>query len=630
MLSTTVPAARLGRRWALHCLILAVASCGGGGGGGGSGPPPPSGLSYSSPQSYPVGIVIAPLSPTVSGGITSFSVSPALPPGLALDSGTGKISGAPTQAQAAATYTVVAHNGAGTASFNLSIAVIALNSSPTSISRTVVSGTSVTVIVSVIPVGFAFSGSLTTKLTDDAGVFDGSVTTATQGDAIALLLTTSDRTPPGHYQGSVKLALCSDTACTVPQAVSSLVIPYQIDELTPGSPWPGNNLSTINPWPNVPEWSQFQGNAAHTGFVPIDLDPNSFSARWQQPAQDIPVSYGNLNTLTATNGIFYIGGGTTLYARRESDSTLVWSYDFSGLQFPSVNPPAIDSGVVYVAAGQQSSTYLFAFNASDGSLVFKSAMSSQWEHYLAPTIGPKGVYTNAGTYGGMYGFDRTGQQLFFAGMLPQTSQWTPAVDADAVYTYTGDAVRVLDPLLGTASVTIADPYNQNYIYEINGSAVLGANGSVFAADYANVILNGGAIGNTLSNFNTKSQSIAWSLTGDYGNTPAYNAGVLYAANNNPVRLEARAESDGSLLWSWTPPQAGDTSFVSETLLTNNMIFVSTNLATYGVDLATHQTVWSYPLVGKLVLSRSGILYIEGQQSSNSPSVPGTLTAINVN
>jgi hypothetical protein len=105
---------------------------------------------------------------------------------------------------------------------------------------------------------------------------------------------------------------------------------------------------------------------------------------------------------------------------------------------------------------------------------------------------------------------------------------------------------------------------------------------------------------------------------------------VYATNNNPVRLEARAEADGSLLWSWVPPQAGDITFVSETLLTNTMIFVSTNLATYGIDAVTHQAVWSYPLVGKLALSRSGILYIEGQQTPTNPSTPGTLTAINVN
>jgi len=213
--------------------------------------------------------------------------------------------------------------------------------------------------------------------------------------------------------------------------------------------------------------------------------------------------------------------------------------------------------------------------------------------------------------------------------MPQQSLWTPAVDANAVYTYTGDALRVLDPVTGVVRTTILDPTFSNYIYVINGSAVLGDSGYVFAANYANVILNGGGIGNTLLAFNVPLNTVAWKIAGDYPSTPAYNAGVLYATNNNPVRLEALSESDGTLLWSWVPPQAGDTEFYSETLLTRNLIFVSTNLATYAIDSSTHQTVWSYPLTGKLALSQNGILYIEGRQSQGSPAVPGTLTAINV-
>ena len=90
---------------------------------------------------------------------------------------------------------------------------------------------------------------------------------------------------------------------------------------------------------------------------------------------------------------------------------------------------------------------------------------------------------------------------------------------------------------------------------------------------------------------------------------AYNAGVIYVANNNPLRLEARSESDGSLLWSWSP-QAGDTGFVSEVLLTKNVVFVSTDVAVYGIDAGSHMAVWSYPLSGRLSLSQNGILYIE--------------------
>jgi hypothetical protein len=633
MRDISTPLARLVCRLGAALILIVTAGCGGGGGSvGPTAPPPtpaPTGFSYPSPQIYPLGSAIAPLSPAITGVVASYSSSPALPSGLVMDAYTGIITGTPTVAQPSADYTITAQNSGGSATFSVAIAVATVTASPVNISRMVVSSTSVTIALSIAPVDFSFSSALTVKAADTAGVFAANVTATTgSGGGYALSLTTSPRAPPGHYQGNVTLTLCSDAACATPQSVPSIAVPYDVYVLSPTSAWPGNNVSTLTPWSGIPDWTTSQANAAHTGFVPVDLDPNSFSTRWQAPALDIPVSWGgNLNTLVASNGVLFIGGGTTLYARNESDNSAVWSYDFSSLAFPSVNPPSVAAGVVYVAAGQQSSTYMFAFNAADGTVLFKSLMSSQWEHYLAPAIGPQGIYTNAGTYGGLFGFDTTGQQLF-ADYMPQTSEWTPAVDATAIYSYTGDALRVLDPVTGAVKTTIADPNFQNWVYQINGSPVLGAPGSVFAADYVNALINFQGTGNTLMNFNTTLNSISWTVNGDYANTPAYNAGVLYVANNNPVRLEARAEADGSLLWSWVPPQAGDTAFVSETLLTNTMIFVSTNLATYGIDTTTHQTVWSYPLIGKLALSRSRILYIEGQQSQTG--VPGTLTAINVN
>jgi hypothetical protein len=339
------------------------------------------------------------------------------------------------------------------------------------------------------------------------------------------------------------------------------------------------------------------------------------------------VSMVNTDTLLeVAGGRLFIAGGNILYARKELDGSLVWKHDFSGPAFPSVNPPSVTNGVVYVAAGQQTSTYMFAFKTADATLVFQSPMSSQWEHYLGPTIGSQGIYTNAGTYGGLFAFNPSGQQLFFANM-GQTSEWTPAADASHLYTYTNGTpgcggacgeLQMLDPGTGAVEAAISDPTFANYLYEIRGSPVLGAPGSVIVANYANSSLNYSG-GNTLLDFNLTLNSIAWKITGDYPSTPAYNAGVVYAANNNPLRLEARAETDDTLLWSWAP-QAGDTGFESEVLLTHNIVFVSTNLAIYGIDTTSHQAVWSYPLTGRLALSQNGILYIEGA----SP-----LTAINV-
>jgi putative Ig domain-containing protein len=101
-----------------------LASCGGGGyGGGGGTSSPPSALSYSQPPAYTVGTAISPLTPTVSGTVSSYSVSPALPAGLSLSTTSGTISGTPTAVTAQATYTVTASNAYGSTTATLAITV---------------------------------------------------------------------------------------------------------------------------------------------------------------------------------------------------------------------------------------------------------------------------------------------------------------------------------------------------------------------------------------------------------------------------------------------------------------------------------------------------------------------------
>jgi len=108
-------------------LTLLVAACGGGGGGGGASAPPqsaPSGLSYSTPVVLNVGAQATPISPTVTGSVSTYSISPALPDGLTINSSTGVISGTPTGTSAATSYEVTASNAAGSTTFALSIAVL--------------------------------------------------------------------------------------------------------------------------------------------------------------------------------------------------------------------------------------------------------------------------------------------------------------------------------------------------------------------------------------------------------------------------------------------------------------------------------------------------------------------------
>jgi polyhydroxybutyrate depolymerase len=105
-------------------LVLALLNaCGGGDSNVAVAVVAPSALSYPSPRVYTAGTTITTLDPTVSGTVTSYSVAPALPAGLALNTQTGQISGTPGMPAAMAGYTVRAGNAAGSTSFTLTITI---------------------------------------------------------------------------------------------------------------------------------------------------------------------------------------------------------------------------------------------------------------------------------------------------------------------------------------------------------------------------------------------------------------------------------------------------------------------------------------------------------------------------
>ena len=73
---------------------------------------------------YTTEIPITPITPTSTGGaVTTWSINPALPPGLSLGATDGTISGTPTAATPAASYTVTAANSAGATTATVQLGV---------------------------------------------------------------------------------------------------------------------------------------------------------------------------------------------------------------------------------------------------------------------------------------------------------------------------------------------------------------------------------------------------------------------------------------------------------------------------------------------------------------------------
>ena len=397
---------------------------------------------------------------------------------------------------------------------------------------------------------------------------------------------------------------------------------------------------------SLPPWSTYQGNAAHTGYVPVFLDTRNFQEAWIWP--DDGTELVPLNPVAAGDGKVFVttaweSGLNVVMALDSATGGELWRYDSWRDDFgdiDSINPPAYASGTVYIQSGVGLDSYLWAFGAEQSNpedVVFnKEPYVNQSFRFYAPTVYEEvvndgvnvGIYmggshrveegSSVSWFGGVYGFDGvTLAELWDPPSvpLPPYEQWTPAVNKDYVIAYTGpynyklvfDSLNVFDRLTGEFEFSIPDPnfvWNEFDQFSMDLAPVLGSLNNV-------IVINGGR----LISFDLAKQKIGWKIpkkegdVGRFSGQPSLANGIIYAVYEG--YLYALDESDGSFIegWlPWQPPLVGE-SIVTPMIVTDNLIFVSTESATYAVDLASQTDVWSYPAGGHLALSDDGVLFI---------------------
>jgi uncharacterized protein YjdB len=361
-------------------------------------------------------------------------------------------------------------------------------------------------------------------------------------------------------------------------------------------------------WSKAAEWTMFQGNASHTGYVNASIDPDVFTELWVRS----PLGAIGLNPVTAGDGSVLVSSvsyfGSQLVASLDvGTGTPKWSYNFGNIH--SVDPPAYANGTMYVQTGGHEDSYLWAFDANTGAIKFRTAYGNQWSTWYAPTIVDQTVYAAGGYYGGMYAFTTVDGTVKWSASLNQYDQFTPAVRDGVVYAYTGSytpEVTAADAATGTVKYQIPDPnFNWNG-WSMNVAPALGDMNDLFATQAGRLVA-----------FDLESKTLKWQKTANFVGNVTIAGGVLYVANGS--QLEAHSESDGSFLWLWVPPDK--LPLANTNIATNNLLFLSTANHTYAVDIASHQLVWSYPAGGSLALSKQGLLFIAQQN--------GRLAAIKV-
>ncbi|MBA5687883.1 outer membrane protein assembly factor BamB family protein [Rugamonas apoptosis] len=427
-------------------------------------------------------------------------------------------------------------------------------------------------------------------------------------DGFHTRLTSAAGLAVGNYSGKVEVRLCRDDPAVCHQPV-------------PGSPWilpltlavqATSNQGGLVAVPGLVAWSTYQGNAAHTGYVPASFDATKFTRRWQVPtvANAAGIDHGH-SGVAIDHGMVYLTvydstQGYVLAAMNEDSGAQAWRAPL-GLGL-AATAPAVANGQVYTLSATASAASFSTYDQRNGALLGKTGISSELPVAMAPNVVGTDVYfatVNSGTpY--LSKFSSLGNKFAwrqFGGVSNQAR--TPAVDARNIYGYSGGQLKGYNLGTGAEAWSIVDPdYSQVFVRE----------GTVIVADARVLFWQQ----NRLVAFDVAQRSVAWSVKGTPIGEPAYANGVVYATNGVGRVLEARAAADGALMWTMQLPGYDDFERV---VVTRNLAFLSAPTGTVAVDLSTHQVVWRYPFGGELGISSNGILYIL--------DTVGTLSAINL-
>lgn len=460
-----------------------------------------------------------------------------------------------------------------------------------------------------------FNGNLNSRVVN-IGFYDPAKLTVTSpsqtitqsGEYVFNFSTVADSTLPiGTHQSDLQLRICEDaiSVCKLPVSGSPWILPLTLAVKS------SFNLKPLEPVAGLGAWTTYQGNPRHTGFVDAIFDPLFFSRRWRVKTENTYLQ-PYASTAIEDGRIFYtryVGADRwELVALSEGSGQIDWKVDLGVLSY--VGSPAATGGRVYLTSTGHADSFMWGFDQSNGKLLYKTPMSSQWGRYSAPTVFDSDVFSINGYYGGIGKFNGAYAGFVWNVGHPITSVsdgWSPSTDGRFVYSYStpDNKLIALNASDGRLAFSVGAPYNF--------STAFSAKPVILTDDQLGIVASEG-----LMAFDLVSQKRVWSLNAPSSGVPAVGNGMVYAFGANGTVLEARDPKTGNLLW--VSENLGGEQY-SSVVVTKNLAFVSSRSSTLAIDLATQKIVWRYPLGGNLAISSRGVLAIL--------SNVGTLATINL-
>ncbi|MFZ6767410.1 PQQ-binding-like beta-propeller repeat protein [Undibacterium sp. Di26W] len=456
--------------------------------------------------------------------------------------------------------------------------------------------------------GIDFINRVGVSVTDPAGLLtNGNAVTKIDKNTIRTTIRMTSKPPVGKYVGALEVRLCGGNinSCDFPYQINPWKIPYNLEVKT--------NTSTLSPTPGAADWNGYQGNVAHTGYVPVTLNVNAFSPRFLFEIDSKYMAQGQITTqgdtvyfsAPAANG----GIGGAVFAVNESDGKVKWTFPVAD---GWVNPPAAQNGKVYFMNTGTQSSGLWVLDQSNGNRLGKTNVITTSSYFYAPVVDGQTVFSRNGPQNQFLSSssaDTLSSNWNFASDN-MDALWSPAVDTNYVYMFvtkgnTGGpgGLAMINRQSGKQTTLIAAPDIQASMTRVEPTL----------CDGVNLLIASNGL--SLVNFDLASQKIKWTVKDTFYSNPVCAGSTLYILNGYGV--DARSLSTGALLWQWKFPDGvyydqkpiGANGYLQNMIVTNNVLLVGSFSAVFAVDLSSHQTVWSYPRGGDLALSKNGILYV---------------------
>lgn len=393
--------------------------------------------------------------------------------------------------------------------------------------------------------------------------------------------------------------------------------------------------------PVLAQWSQFQGDAGHTGYAPGAIDAPDLTSIWSIDAPDYSARPGDRSVAIVDGNVYatmldgYGARGPYLLSSFNGlNGNLLWQEAIPANSHSGVSAPTVAGDRVYVHHWGHSSSSgssfpedypaLVGFDANTGDQLFWTTHAGQWSSGSRPTVLGGQVFAAGGYYGGLDTYSLDGTSLWFH-KLNQQYGWIPAADDENVYVYMGEAsaspgpstgsLFVIDRATGERRSTILHPTSDGRLSQLQ-SVMLGGR------DDALALTDNSLWGDdryTLASFDISEESISWEINGDFSGNPAVANGIIAIPDEDLLRFID--QDTGADLWSWF---GGDVS--GNVVLTDDYAFVNASDGVHAIDLETKESVWSVDgITGNLALD-DGLLIVSNPEgiyafADSSESVP---------